>query len=440
LRDARELVEPAEVVGQGGDVALLERAEVGVSGRSVQGPAALGQLGGEVGPPPLEEAEPGDGFEEAAERDLHVEGAVVGGVRIDEQLAQAGLALVGDAVDLAFALLVAAAGLRLARRRFALVPQDRPLTADGAGHRAEEPGPGVINRADGAGQLEPVERGVEGAERDAPGPAGELGHPLLQFIAVRLMLLEDPKDRHLDHEGKSIDSIYRAATIGSHHVDVRTTSGQRGSVVGVRRCPLCRALIRSTARAARVARDVRRPPRVGPCRARVLGARRTDVVSPPRPTCARSPSDPATTRPIYSRCGPGLPVEPPRPHLRPQPRPCEPRGPPGLNRSSGRTTIAGSSRRVLVALTLPAAWLADNGRAGLRSTMTCAVWRAGPDAGWIQVSFRRWPSGVRLRYVFGVPLACGGPALLLTGSVAAACPKGGRSCVGLCSPVGRDLV
>ena len=106
----------------------------------------------------------------------------------------------------------------------------------------------MINRADGAGQLEPVERGVEGAERDAPGPAGELGHPLLQFIAVRLMLLEDPEDRYLDHEGKSIGSIYRAATIGSHHVDVRTTSGQRGYVVEVRRCPLCRALIRTTAR------------------------------------------------------------------------------------------------------------------------------------------------------------------------------------------------
>jgi hypothetical protein len=59
----------------------------------------------------------------------------------------------------------------------------------------------------------------------------------------------------------------------------------------------------------------------------------------------------------------------------------EPRGSPGLNRSSGRTTIAGSSRRVLVALTLPAAWLADNGRAGLRSTMTCAVWRAARTRG-----------------------------------------------------------
>jgi hypothetical protein len=110
LRDARELVEPAEVVGQGGDVAPLERAEVGVGGRSVRGPAALGQLGGQVGPPPLEEAEPGDGVEEAAERDLHVEGTVVGGVGIDEELAQAGLALVGDAVHLAVTLLVAAAG------------------------------------------------------------------------------------------------------------------------------------------------------------------------------------------------------------------------------------------------------------------------------------------------------------------------------------------
>jgi hypothetical protein len=74
-----------------------------------------------VGPPPLEEAAPGGGVEDAAERDLHVEGAVV-----------------------------AAAGLRLDRRRFALVAQGCPLTADGAGQRADEPGLGVLNRANGS--------------------------------------------------------------------------------------------------------------------------------------------------------------------------------------------------------------------------------------------------------------------------------------------------
>src|SRR4029450_10616318 len=200
LRDARELVEPAEVVGQGSDVALLQRADVRVGGRSVRGPTALGKLVCERGPPPLEEAEPGDGFEEAAERDLHVEGAVVGGVSVDEELAQAGLALVGDAVDLAVPFLVAAAGLRLARRRFALVTQGRQLTADSAGHRADGPGPGVINRADGAGQLEPVGRWGGGGNRDAAAPASELGNLLFQFIAVRLVLFEDPEDRHLDHE------------------------------------------------------------------------------------------------------------------------------------------------------------------------------------------------------------------------------------------------
>jgi hypothetical protein len=193
--------------------------------------------------------------------------------------------------------------------------------------------------------------------------------------------------------------------------------------------------------AARAARDVRRPPRVGPCRARVLGARRTDVdhhqgrAARDRQAIRRLPG--LSIRGVARTAGG---TTSPAPSSSAPPAQREPRGPPGLNRSSGRTTIAGSSRMVLVALTLPAAWLADNGRAGLRSTMTCAVWRAGPDAGWIQVSFRRWPSGIRLRYVFDVPLACGGPALLLTGSVAAACPKGGRSCVGSCSPVGRDLV
>ncbi len=147
LRDARELIEPAEVVGQGGDVALLERAEVGVGGRSVRGPTALGQLGGQVGPPPLEEAEPGDGFEEAAERDLHVEGAVVGRVGVDEELAQA----VSPLSVMPYTL----------RLRFSSRRPDRRTR-----RRAR--------------------------------------NPLLQFIAVRLMLLEDPEDRHLDHEGKSI--------------------------------------------------------------------------------------------------------------------------------------------------------------------------------------------------------------------------------------------
>src|SRR5688500_6294688 len=41
--------------------------------------------------------------------------------------------------NLAVALLVGAGGLRLARRRFTLVPQGCQLTADGAGHRADEP-------------------------------------------------------------------------------------------------------------------------------------------------------------------------------------------------------------------------------------------------------------------------------------------------------------
>ena len=139
----------------------------------------------------------GRGFEEAAERDLHVEGAVVGGVGVGEELAQAGLALVGDAVQPCGC--ASRRGGRTSARSspLSLVAQGCQLTADGAGHRADEPEPGVINCADGVCQLEPVERSVEGAERDAAGE--ELGHRLLQFIAVRLVLLEDPENRHLEH-------------------------------------------------------------------------------------------------------------------------------------------------------------------------------------------------------------------------------------------------
>ena len=77
----------------------------------------------------------------------HVEGTVVGGVGVAEELAQAGLAL-----------LVMPYTLRL---RFSSRRPDRRTR-----QRAR--------------------------------------NPLLRFIAVRLVLLEDPEDRHLDHEGKSI--------------------------------------------------------------------------------------------------------------------------------------------------------------------------------------------------------------------------------------------
>jgi hypothetical protein len=175
--------------------------------------------------------------------------------------------------------------------------------------------------------------------------------------------------------------------------------------------------------AARAARDVRRPPRVGPCRARVLGARRTDVVSPPRPSCARPPSDPATTRPIYSRCGPRTAggTTSPAPSSSAPPAQREPRGSPGLNRSSERTTIAGVLPRGPRGVD-PARSLAGRyGRAGLRSTMTCVVWRAGSDAGWIQVSFRAlsiWCSpsvcfrcSARLRWTCTPTLRLGGRRL-----------------------------
>jgi hypothetical protein len=98
--------------------------------------------------------------------------------------------------NIAVALLVGAAGLRLARRRSTLLAQGCQVTADGAGHRADEPEPSVIKCADGVGQLEVV-RAREGAKRDTA--KDELGHRLLQFRSVRLVLLEDRKNRHLEH-------------------------------------------------------------------------------------------------------------------------------------------------------------------------------------------------------------------------------------------------
>jgi hypothetical protein len=150
--------------------------------------------------------------------------------------------------------------------------------------------------------------------------------------------------------------------------------------------------------AARAARDARRRPRVGPCRARVLRARRTDHVSPPRPSCAiakRSGDYAAYVFEVW----PGLPVEPPRPHLRPQPRPLSvsPEARPA-EPILGTNQHRGVLPQGPVALTLPAAWLADNGRAGLRSTMTCAVWRAARTRG----GFSCRSGVVHLVFAFGM--------------------------------------
>ena len=147
LRDARELIEPAEVVGQGGDVALLETADVRVGGRSVRRPAALGHFGGEVGP----------------RRSKRPSRAMGSRKRQNATCTWKARSSEGSALT------------RSSRRRVSLLSV-MPYTLR-LRFSSRRPDRRTRRRA---------------------------RNPLLQFIAVRLMLLEDPEDRHLDHEGKSI--------------------------------------------------------------------------------------------------------------------------------------------------------------------------------------------------------------------------------------------
>ena len=190
-----QAIEPGEVVGEVVGVALLERAEVAVGAAGLalgEGVAAAQQLGAA----PLEQLEAGGGLEVAGEGDPQREGAVVADVGVGQQLDQPGAAGVGDAVHL-----LAAAG---ALHQAALAdpgPEGGQLAGQRAGHRGAGHGGALLDGLHAALGLEAGEGGVERAEADRGAAREQLTEPLLELVAVELLLREQAEDGEVDHEG-----------------------------------------------------------------------------------------------------------------------------------------------------------------------------------------------------------------------------------------------
>ena len=80
-------------------------------------------------------------------------------------------------------------------RAAARSPLSEPVATNAAGR-----GVGRVDRLDRAGLLEPAQRRVQRAERDAPQGTERLGQALLQLVAVKWLLREQSEDGELQHE------------------------------------------------------------------------------------------------------------------------------------------------------------------------------------------------------------------------------------------------
>src|SRR5438270_8877945 len=155
---------------------------------------------------PLEQAQAGVGRQVAAERQLQIESPVVvaAGRLRRQKLLEELFAPGGDAVD----LLGPAASLGLPPS-----PEGSRLAGHRTGHRDRGPQSRSLERLDrfdGPGRLEAVERRVQRAKRDARKRPKSRGQTLLEFVAVELLLFEQPQDGEFQHVSvRPIGSIYR---------------------------------------------------------------------------------------------------------------------------------------------------------------------------------------------------------------------------------------
>ena len=136
------------------------------------------------------------GLEVAGEGDPQREGAVVADVGVGQQLDEPSAAGVGDAVHL-----LAAAG---ALHQAALAdpgPEGGQLAGERAGHRGAGHRGALLDGLHAALRLEAGEGGVERAEADRGAAGQQLTEPLLELVAVELLLREQAEDGEVDHEG-----------------------------------------------------------------------------------------------------------------------------------------------------------------------------------------------------------------------------------------------
>ena len=204
---------------------------------------------GQLGAPALEEHEARRGVEEAAERELEREGAlVVADVVSREQRLELLLTDRGDAVGLSGA----SPGWRgTSRRRAAAAsPLSEPV-AGIAGAAGAPAGARPLTTSIAPRALEAPQRGIEGAERDPPEGAERLAQPLLQLVAVAGLLLEQPEDRQLQHvvRSRSLIPIARDARLCAsiYRSDIsRCSIAQPGSESNARLEPLERGAALNT--------------------------------------------------------------------------------------------------------------------------------------------------------------------------------------------------
>ena len=150
----------------------------------------------QLGAAPLEQLEAGRGLEVAGEGDPQREGAVVADVGVRQQLDEPGAPGVGDAVH----LLAAAGALHQAALPDA-GPEGGQLAGQRAGHRGAGHGGALLDGLHAALGLEAGEGGVERAEADGGAAGEQLTEPLLELVAVELLLREQAEDGEVDHEG-----------------------------------------------------------------------------------------------------------------------------------------------------------------------------------------------------------------------------------------------
>ena len=164
-------------------------------GAVVPAPANVFAPPEELEPAAFEQLEAGCVGKLWCERDPQREGTVVADVGVRQQLQEPGAPDVGDAVD----LLAAAGALDEAGFPHA-GPEGGELTDQRTGHRGGGGGGALLDGLHAALGLEPVQGGVQGPEGHRGAARKQLREPLLQLVAVELLLGEQAEDGEVDHE------------------------------------------------------------------------------------------------------------------------------------------------------------------------------------------------------------------------------------------------
>src|SRR5262245_55284541 len=150
----------------------------------------------ELRAPALEERQTVGTVQVAAERQLQGEAALVVGLLGGEQVDEHRPAVLRDPVCLPGTTRRSGQSAQPGRRQLAVERAGRDEARQaGARRRAT-----VRDLLDRARLLQPLERRIQRAERDAPERAERLGEALLQLVAVQRLFGQQAEDRELQHD------------------------------------------------------------------------------------------------------------------------------------------------------------------------------------------------------------------------------------------------